>query len=271
MRFVDTHCHIHEIEGTEGIDSSVANKWRVAGVSDAQEVIDQAVAVGVEKMICVGTSVEDSEQCVAFVQKHEQCVASIGIHPHEADRYVGSTIKLQNFRNLMVNKKVVAVGECGLDYFYTHSPKAAQKEMLHMQLELALEYKKPLIFHIREAFADFWPIFDQYPGLQGVVHSFTGSLEDMQQSLSRGLYIGLNGIMTFGKETEHLRVVTEVPLQKLLLETDAPFLTPEPFRVKICRPEYVRVTAEYIAAKKGIPLEALADATTTNAATLFRL
>lgn len=271
MKFVDTHCHIHEIEGSNDVDDSVAHKWRVAGVNDAQEVIDQAAAAGVEQLICVGTSVEDSEQCIAFVQKHPQCVASIGIHPHEAEKYVKNTDKLRNFRNLSVNKKVVAVGECGLDYFYTHSPKAAQIEILHMQMELALKHKMPLIFHVREAFTDFWAVYDQYQRLEGVVHSFTGNAIEMKEALDRGLYIGLNGIMTFSKDTEHHKVITEVPLQKLLLETDAPFLTPTPFRGKICRPEYVRVTAEYIAAKKGISLEELADATTTNAATLFRL
>jgi TatD DNase family protein len=129
----------------------------------------------------------------------------------------------------------------------------------------------PLIFHVREAFDDFFSTYDQYKGLRGVVHSFSADTRVLDKILSRGLYIGLNGIMTFTKDQKQLEAAKAVPLNRLLLETDAPYLTPVPFRGKICEPKYVRVTAEFLSHLRGETLEELAAATTRNAAELFKL
>jgi TatD DNase family protein len=167
--------------------------------------------------------------------------------------------------------KIVAIGECGLDYFYGHSPREDQVRALRFQIELALEHGLPLIFHVREAFEDFWPIFDGYRGLRGVLHSFTDSRANLDKALERGLFIGLNGIMTFTKNEAQLGVAKSVPLQNLLLETDAPFLTPEPHRGTINEPARTRVVAEFLAKLRGESLVDLATETTKNARELFHL
>ena len=161
------------------------------------------------------------------------------------------------------------LGECGLDYYYENSPKEAQKAILRFQLELAQKHSLPVIFHVREAFDDFWPIVDEYKGIRGVIHSFTSTTRVLDEILQRGLYVGLNGIITFTKQPEQLAMAKAVPLEKLVLETDAPFLTPSPYRGTICLPKHVRTTAEFLADLRGEPLSAIADSTTRNARMLF--
>lgn len=167
--------------------------------------------------------------------------------------------------------KVVAVGEVGLDYYYENSPKQAQAKMLEEHLQLAREFGLPVIFHVRDAYDDFWPIYDNFAGLRGVVHSFSASVKELDEALNRGLYIGLNGIMTFTKDEKQLQAAKRVPKGKMILETDAPYLTPNPFRGKICRPEHVRLTAEFLATLRDEQLEELASYSTSNANELFNL
>jgi TatD DNase family protein len=172
---------------------------------------------------------------------------------------------------LAAESKVVAVGECGLDFYYNHSPHDAQERALRRQIELALRHDLAMVFHVRDAFREFWPIFDEYAGIRGVIHSFSSNPEDVEQIIKRGLYIGLNGIMTFSKSDEQLLAAKAVPLDRLVLETDAPYLTPNPYRGTICEPKHVRVTAEFLAALRGETLQPLAKVTTANAQNLFRL
>jgi TatD DNase family protein len=193
------------------------------------------------------------------------------LHPHEGAEYVSQPELIEEFKSLATQPKVVAIGETGLDFYYDHSPKQDQLALLRVQLELAQKHDLPLIFHVREAFDEFWPIYDEYKGLKGVIHSFTSNQADLDEILKRGLYVGLNGITTFTKNPEQLAAAKAVPLSKLLLETDAPFLTPTPFRGKICEPKHVRVTAEFLAKLRGESLEQIARATTQNAKTLFGL
>ena len=255
MQFTDTHCHIQEADYP----------------IDAEEVIKNAHLVGVDRLMVVGTTLEHSQAAVTFARDHDTVWATIGLHPHEAHHYVDDPAQLAKFKLLANQPKVVAIGECGLDYYYNHSPAAAQKKLLRFQLDLAQEFKLPLVFHIRDAFDDFWPIFDEYKGLQGVVHSFTDSSKELKNILERGLHVGLNGIMTFTKSDEQLAMTKAVPLSKLVLETDAPFLTPAPFRGTICEPKHVRVTAEFLSRLRGETLKDVAAATTRNAAQLFKL
>jgi TatD DNase family protein len=243
--------------------------WAKGGNPDADDIIARALEADVPKMICVGTTLPDSVMGVEFVSTREHVWASIGVHPHEAKDYAANATKLAEFAALVTKPKVIAVGECGLDYFYNHSPQKDQEAVLRFQIELALQHNLPMIFHVREAFDDFWPIFDSYKGIRGVIHSFSAGQQELAQILKRGLYVGVNGIMTFTKHVKQLEAVTSVPLEKLLLETDAPFLTPQGYRGTICEPKHVRVTAGFLSELRQEPLEKLAAATSHNAKQLF--
>lgn len=271
MQFVDTHCHIHEALKSDASGTTTQRLWDKAGNPDPDEIIRRAGEDDVNKLICVGTSVEDSELAVELVQNRVNCWASIGIHPHEAKLYAGDQKALKKFAALATKPKVVAIGECGLDYYYEHSPKKEQAELLRFQIKLALEHDLPMIFHVRDAFADFWTIFDEFKNIRGVVHSFSATQANLEQILKRGLYVGLNGIMTFTKSEDQLAAAKAVPLDRLVLETDAPFLTPAPYRGTICEPKHVRVTAGFLANLRNEPLEQIASSTTTNAQELFKI
>lgn len=268
MELTDTHCHIHSAAGAAGGEQHTMARWAAAGDLKPDDILQESVASGVTRLICVGCTAADSQLAVAFAGKTEQAWASIGIHPHDAANHLSKTT-LEAFRSLAQANRVVAVGECGLDYYYEHSPKKDQEQLLRFQLDLASEYKLPLIFHVRDAFDDFWPIYDQYSGLKGVIHSFSAGRPELEQILARGLYVGLNGIMTFTKNPEQLLAAKAIPLQNLLLETDAPFLTPAPYRGTICQPKHVVRTAEFLAGLREEDMATLAQATTQNACNLF--
>jgi len=248
--FVDTHCHIHEAEYTLPIDAVFAD----------------AAAAGVEKYICVGTGEASSRDAIQFAETHTGSYASIGVHPHDTKEGYAAISELAG-----TSDKIIAVGEIGLDYFYTNSPRELQIEALKVQLQIAIDHNLPVIFHVREAFDDFWPIFDSFKGLRGVLHSFTDSKANLDMALERGLYIGVNGISTFTKDEVQKATFDSIPLDKLLLETDAPFLTPAPFRGKVNQPAFVKNIAEYHAERRGIPVTDIADATTHNAHALFAI
>ena len=277
MELFDTHCHLHELVQKL---TPVYDKWREDGVERTPEgVIAAANEVGVNRLLCIGTSLADSELAVQFVQQRTDVWASIGIHPHEASSHLSTEVK-QQFTNLLEDSpsktKIVAIGECGLDYFYSHSPRDAQLEVLRFQIELALEHDLPLSFHVREAFDDFWPVFEEYQQtsggkIRGVLHSFTDNRANMERAISHGLYFGVNGIATFARNEQKSVIYRTIPQHLLLLETDAPFLTPVPFRGKVCESKHVRVTAEYLAELRGENLDRLAADTTANARALFKV
>jgi len=259
MELTDTHCHIHFPDYA----------------LDEVEVLQNAADAGVTRLICVGCTLTDSKLAIEIAERHKNIWASIGLHPHEGSEYVNDDVALQEFRELATKPKVVAVGETGLDYHYMHSSKEDQEKLLRFQLDIATAHELPLIFHIREAFDDFWRIFDEYVAegfkIRGVAHSFSASSKELDQILERGLYVGLNGIMTFTKDQAQLEAAKRVPVEKLLLETDAPFLTPTPYRGTICEPKHVRATAEFLSQLRGESLERLAQTTTQNAINLFGL
>ena len=270
IEFIDTHCHIHEAGASAAGDESVRDKWAQGGLTDPALLVREAAEAGVTRLICVGCTLKDSELAVELVQKHTKCWASVGIHPHEAKDHLNPKIQ-EKLAQLVTQLKVVAIGEIGLDYYYMHSNKQDQLKVLKFQLELAQTHDLPVIFHIREAYADFWPIFDQFKGLRGVVHSFSAEEPELEQILARGLYVGLNGIMTFTKSDKQLAAAKAVTLDKLLLETDAPFLTPVPMRGTICRPKHLVHTAEFLAGLRGEAMAEIASATTQNACNLFSI
>lgn len=249
MFLVDTHCHIHDANYP----------------LDIGDTISRAHAAGVGQMICVGTSVQSSKDALEFANQHESIYASIGVHPHDTKD------GLEGLSELASRPHLVAVGEIGLDYFYTHSPREVQIKALEGQINLALQHNLPIIFHVRDAFDDFWPIFDNFQGLRGVLHSFTDSHKNMEEGLKRGLFIGVNGISTFTKSQPQQQMFASIPLEKMLLETDAPFLTPVPLRGKVNEPAFVRKVAEFHATARNISLEEIAIKTTANARALFAL
>lgn len=246
---IDTHCHIHE-----------------SYELPIDDVLHRAHEAGVDTMICVGTSVESSRLAVEFSTIHQEAWAAIGVHPHDTHEGYEGIGELFG-----KNERIVAVGEIGLDYYYTHSPKEVQIAALRWQIKQALANNLPIIFHVRDAFDDFWPIFEEYPGIRGVLHSFTDSVDNMKKAISHGLYIGVNGISTFTKNEAQKAMFDAIPLDRLIFETDAPFLTPSPYRGKINEPAYVRIVAEYHALRRGISLEEIATKSTQNARVLFGL
>jgi TatD DNase family protein len=271
MDLTDTHCHIHEAYKAAGLTTETRKRYEKAGSPSPDDMVIRAKAEGVTAMVCVGTTLEDSELAISFAREHVGLWASIGLHPHEAKSYAGNEKALKRFAALAGKPKVVAVGECGLDYYYNHSLPAEQEAILRFQIELALAHDLPLVFHVREAFEDFWPILDEYTGIRGVIHSFSATERELVQIVDRDLYVGLNGITTFMKEEDQINAVKAVPLAKLVLETDAPFLTPVPHRGTICEPKHVRATAEFLADLRGESVEEIAARTTENAQALFGL
>jgi TatD DNase family protein len=268
IQLTDTHCHIHEASELLQHSTETKKRYIKAGSPAPEDILKRAQKDGVTCLLCVGTTVEDSEVAVAFAAKHDGVWASIGIHPHEAKVYRGNAEMLTRFAALATHPRVLAVGECGLDYYYGHSPKEDQLAMLRYQIELAGKHDLAMVFHVRDAFNDFWPVFDEYhkqKPIRGIIHSFSSHTKDLEDILKRGLYVGLNGIMTFTKDAHQLDAAKAVPLQKLVLETDAPFLTPKPLRGNMCEPKHVRVTAEFLAQLRGESLEELAARTTENA------
>jgi TatD DNase family protein len=270
MQFVDTHCHIHESGLSRSNQDHTQQKWASAGNPSPRQLIQSAVDIGVTRLICVGCALEDSKRAVALAQAEQHVWASIGIHPHEAKLHTNHSV-LEDFAALATQPKVVAIGECGLDYYYNHSPQSDQIPVLEFQLQLALDNHLPVIFHVRQAYDEFWPIFANFPGLTGVLHSYTDTMQHMNVALSKGLYIGVNGIATFTKDDAQRAMFKAIPLSNLLLETDAPYLTPTPVRGTINEPKNVTYITEHLAELRGETAAAIADATTTNATRLFRL
>ena len=244
---------------------------------DREEVIVRAKGAGVS-MICVGVDYETSKQGIELAQKHDGMWATVGLHPNDN---LNEKFESEKYRELLGQDKVVAFGEIGLDYYRTEKSEDQkfQKERFIQQLELAKEMKKPLILHCRDsktgsvgrAYPDMIEILKNgnYTANGGVVHSYTGSLQEANQFIALGLHIGFNGIITFTRQCDE--IVKAVSLDKILLETDAPFLTPESHRGKRNEPAYVIEVAKKLAELKNEPLEKVIEQTTNNCQKLFSL
>jgi TatD DNase family protein len=220
------------------------------------------------RMILVGTSEADSRAAVEFAMQHVDTWVVVGVHPHDTK---DGWMDIGRILREVPRGKVVGIGEIGLDYFYDNSPRDVQIQALEQQLQWASDHSLPVSFHVRDAFEDFWPIFDNFSGVKGVLHSFTDTQETLHRALERGLYIGVNGISTFTRDESQQVMFDRVPLEKMLLETDAPFLTPKPFRGKMNEPAFVRLVAEYHAGRRQCGVDEICTATTANATALFAL
>ena len=259
MEFIDTHCHL-QFE-------------KYLGRED--EVLAAASRSGVKKVICVGTTLADSQAAAVLAKVRPAVWATAGVHPHDAANFLADLNGPKKLKKIGSLPKVVAIGETGLDFYRQISAKEVQEAALRAQIEVGLELGLPLVLHVREAWEDFWRIFDSYKSagqrMRGVVHSFSTHSRHLDEALARGLYVGLNGIMTFTRDRGQLEAARSVPLDRLVLETDAPFLTPAPFRGELCEPKHVLAIADFLAKLRGENLEELAAATTANAIRLFGL
>ncbi len=265
MSLVDTHCHIQSIDSE--VEKHTHSLWQKNKNINPDKVIKDATLINVTKLICVGTSVVDSQSAVDFVSKRTNCWASVGIHPHETKNV--TTEGITKLVKLAQSNRVIAIGECGLDYYYLHSNKNDQKRVFIELLNIAKTNNLPLIFHVRDGYDDFWKILEKFLPLRGVVHSFSDNLDNLNKALEKGLYIGVNGIVTFNKNEELQKAYASIPIDKLLLETDSPYLTPVPYRGSINEPKRVKLVAEFLANLYKVDLETLEKETTKNAYNLF--
>jgi TatD DNase family protein len=257
LSLVDSHAHI---QGKE-----------YAG--EVEAVIARARAAGIDKIIAVGGAGElsSNHDAVALADSYENVYATVGMHPHDA-KDVGPE-DLKSLRELTVHPKVVAVGETGLDYYYSHSPHGVQRRVFAEFIHLARQTRLPLVVHERDAAQDAAQLLrsEGNGDLRGVIHCFTGNYEPACAYLDLGFYLSFTGIITF-KNAEPLRdVVRQVPLEKLFVETDSPYLTPVPHRGKRNEPAYVRLVAEALAMIKGVSLEDVAQITSGNVRDLFNI
>jgi TatD DNase family protein len=257
LGLIDSHAHI---QGKE-----------YAGETEA--VIGRAREAGVEQIIVVGGAGDMSSNtaAVALVESYANLYATVGMHPHDA-KDVGEE-ELRELRERVAHPKVIAVGETGLDYFYNHSPREVQRRVFAQFIRLALEVRLPLVVHEREAASEAAELLrnEGIGKVRGVVHCFTGDYKAARNYLDLGFYISFSGIITF-KNADPLRnVVRRVPLERMLVETDSPYLTPVPYRGKRNEPAHVRWVAETIAKVKAIPLEEVAETTSRNVRNLFKI
>ncbi len=252
---IDSHCHL-EYKGL---------------VEDQQGVLDRARAAGVGGFLSISTRQREWKQVIGTAEREKDVWASVGIHPHEADEHsdMGEAALLE----AAAHPKVIAIGETGLDYYYDHSDRAMQKELFRRHISVSRQTGLPLIVHTRDAEEDTYAIMAEemekgaYPAL---IHCFTASADFGRKVLDLGLTISLSGIVTFKNAKDLQAIATQLPEDRILVETDAPFLAPVPHRGQVCEPAFTADTARFVADLRGISADALAEATTRNFFNLFQ-
>jgi TatD DNase family protein len=249
--FIDTHCHLEMKEFGK----------------DRDEVIARAEAAGIEALITIGSDLDGTLKGVDLAERHDHIYSSVGIHPHDAKDFTDKTYDL--LKELTGKRKVVAIGETGLDFHYDHSPRDVQRRVFERHLLLAVETGLPVVIHSREANDDTLRIVRDSGVTRGVFHCFSGDMKMAEQVVAMGFCISLAGPVTFKKSLNLQEVARRVPDDALLLETDAPYLSPEPFRGKRNEPAYLVYTARKIAELRGISLQDVSRITTLNAKRLF--
>lgn len=251
---IDTHSHI-DMPDFEDLDS----------------VITKAKEFGIEKIVVPSVDETSFEKVIAIAEKYEDVYCALGIHPTEFDEICDKDF--EKIIELSSHPKVVGIGECGLDYYWEKNSEkiARQKEVFLRQIKIANQIKKPLLVHDRDAHKDSFDLLTQNIGkdIPVIMHCFSGSLEFAKECIKKGFYIALGGVVTFKNAKKAHEVAKNIPLENLLLETDAPYLTPEPYRGKRNEPAYVKFVAERIAKIRGISFEEVAEITTQNARKVF--
>lgn len=251
MKLVDTHCHLDNEKFDE----------------DRLEVIER-IKENLEFCVNIGYDLASSKKSLALANEYDFIYAVIGVHPIDIAEYSEEVDK--ELELLGKNPKVVAIGEIGLDYHWMTEPKEIQQERFKRQLELAERLNKPVVIHTRDAMEDTVNILKDYPNITGVIHCYPGSLETAKQLVDR-FYLGIGGTLTFKNSKKAVEVVKDIPLDRIVIETDCPYLTPEPFRGKRNEPIYVEYVAKKIAEIKDISVEDVTKITTENAKKLYRI
>lgn len=237
---IDTHCHLHDRE--------------FFSAEQAEEMLKRAHKAGVKRVICIGTSDNDSLAAAEFADAHDDVYWTYGVHPENPEGVTNS---------FSVTPGLVAIGEVGLDYHYDGYDREAQIKLFEQMLQLATDNDLPVSFHVREAFDDFFAVVKNFPKLRGVVHSFSDNKKNLRRILNdTDYYVGVNGLATYS-------TLPTPPLERILLETDAPFLTPVPFRGIINEPAYIANIAEFLSKKFDTEFEVIERETTKNAERLF--
>ena len=248
---VDSHCHLHDKQFFD--------------LSKTDENLAHMHENGVDKCIVIGTDPLDSAAACEFANHHPEVWWTFGYHPNDYD---GDTVKLETdlaaARALLSDKKLVAIGEIGLDYHFEGYNREFQRDLLEHMLQIAQDYKLPVSFHIREAFDDFWPIYHNFHLPTSVLHSYSDSKKNMKIGLDEGFYFGVNGLATFAD-------IVHPPLERIILETDAPFLTPKAFRGIMNKPGYIKNIAEWAAEYYQVDFDEVARITTSNVEKLFHI
>lgn len=258
---IDTHAHLDFRQFDDDRDAVLARAWQA----------------GVTAIVTIGIDLKTSRAAVALAEADERIYATVGFHPHDAKR--ADDAALAELRDLARHPRVVAIGEIGLDFYRDRSPRDVQRRVFRQQLHIAAELDKPVVVHDREAHAETLDILRQWIAAsrpepaeyQGVLHCFSGDLALAQAVIELGFFIGVDGPVTYRNAHQLPAIVRALPLDRLLIETDAPFLTPHPHRGQRNEPAYVRLVAEKIADLKNLSPKEVAQATTANAQTLFRL
>jgi TatD DNase family protein len=258
MELIDSHAHIDFPQFAD----------------DREAMFERARAAGVEALLAIGTGPgpEKLDAAIPFAEQHEWIYASIGVHPHEAKDVTPQ--HLEQLTQLAKHAKVIAWGEIGLDYFYDHSPRDVQDRVFREQLKLAHQAKLPIIIHCRDAWPDTLKVLEEAwkpTGLGGILHCFTSTLEDAQRGLDMGFLISFAGNSTYPKAANIREVAKALPLEKVLIETDAPFLAPQGYRGKRNEPAYVGEVAKAIASVRNLATEEVASATAANFRRFFKL
>jgi len=251
---IDSHCHL-------------ADKKFAA---DLPAVLTRALAAGVDRMVTIGDSLAESKECVVLAMAHGPVFCTVGVHPHNAkDWTAGSAPELRRLVGL--SPKVRAIGEIGLDYHYDNSPRDVQRAVFREQLELAAALALPAVVHCREAVSDVWSIVAGVRPAALVLHCCTERWEDVEKFVEAGYLLSFTGIATYAKSDEIRETIRRCPLDRMMVETDAPYLAPEPHRGKRNEPAYVLETAKAIAEVKGVPFAEVDRATTATAVAFFGL
>jgi TatD DNase family protein len=256
MELIDTHCHLTFDDLARDIDG----------------VIARSRAAGVTEWITVGTDPQENRKAIEFAERFENMYAAIGIHPHDAKTATADAI--QELKNLAQHEKVVAIGETGLDYHYDFSPRQQQKEVFAEHLKIAAELSLPVIIHCREAFDETMGILEEHQSTvkKVVFHCFSGSPEQAKVVLDKGFYISYTGVVTFKNARIKQEAARIVPLDRLMLETDSPYMSPEPMRrQKVNEPALMIHTARFLAELKQMDLEDFAQAVTATSKDFFAL
>lgn len=249
----DTHCHI---------TSGSYNK-------DREDMIQRALDAGMKYMMCPGTDVPASAAAVALSHQYKEVYAAVGIHPEDAASATPEGFE-QIRQWLKTEPKVVAIGEVGLDYYWPEPSHEIQQEVFIEQIKMALEFDIPLDIHDREAHGDTMDLLRKYgKGTRGVFHCYSGSLEMAEELIKMGYYIGFTGTMVFPKSTKLKRIAAELPIDRILIETDCPYLTPPPYRGKRNEPAYVQYVADEIARLRGMTTEEVRQITLENGKRIF--